>query len=380
MKVRLIILGGLVLILALLLYPASTSAAEPARPLHLARQVVVDSTGFGYEAFSVLVPRDWSFEGRVDWQFRPGVAQFTLHCWARSPDGAAVFEVAPEANFMWASDQFMLWGLQQQGIPVMAPMPVEQFMRTVFLPSMRAEAQGLKVVSVRPLPEEVERGRRMTEYLQQVFYSISPPTTPMQFGFEVVLIEVEYQHGGQPWLETLLALGSLSQTYTPGMTGTVSMQTWGVTVGSVRVRREQAAALAEVLPVIMRSAQYSPRFLVDHARLSATLTRQALQHQHQIAQAMSQIAATQAEIGDMITEGYARRSTAMDRMHERHVQTIRGVETYRAPLHDMPRVELPGGYDRVWTNGSEFILSNDPRFDPAEVGRGGWSRMERDDR
>jgi len=380
MKARLVILGGLVLLLALLLYPASTSGAEPGRPLHLARQVVVDTHGFGYEAFSVLVPRDWAFEGRVDWQFRPGVAQFTLQCRARSPDGAAVFEVMPDASFMWSSDQFMLWGFQQQGIPVMAPMPVEQFMRTVFLPQMRAEAQGLKVVSVRPLPEEVERGRRMTEYLQQVFHSISPPSTPTQFGSEVMLIEVEYQQGGQPWLETLLASGSLSQTYTPGMSGMVSVQSWGIAVGSVRIRRDRADALAEVLPVIMRSAQYSPRFLVDHVRLSATLTRQALQHQRQIAQAMSQIAATQSEVSDMITEGYARRSAAMDRMHERHVQTIHGVETYRSPLGDAPRVELPGGYDRVWTNGSEFILSNDPRFDPAGVGRGGWTSMEREQR
>lgn len=182
MKPRLTILASLILVLALLLYPAVTSGAEAGRPLHLARQAVIDTNGFGYDAFSVLVPSDWAFGGWVDWQFRPGVALFYL------------------------------------------------------------------------------------------------------------------------------------------------------------------------------------------------------QHQQQIAEAMSQIASSQSEIGDMITAGYARRSATMDRMHERHVQAIRGVETYRSPMGDAPRVELPAGYNQAWTNGNEFILSNDPRFDPAGVGRGGWTAMERDQR
>ena len=380
MKTRFLVFGGAILVLALLLYPGSTSGGDSGRPLHLVRQTVVDTNGFGYEAFSVLVPSDWAFEGRVDWQFRPGAAQSHLQCRARSPDGAAVFEMPPSMSYMWASEPMIQWSFQQHGIPVMAHVPLETFMRQVFLPSARAEVQGLRVVSMRPLPEESERARRMDDYLQQVYYSISPPTTPTQTAHEAALFEIEYEHGGQPWLETFVAWGTLQQSYTPALTGMVSVQAWNVSVSSVRVRRDRAGALAEVLPVIMRSAQSNPRWLVDSVRLDATLTRQALQHQQQIAQAMSQIAATQSEIGDMITEGYARRSAAMDRMHERHVQTIRGVETYRSPLGEAPRVELPGGYQQAWTNGSEFILSNDPRFDPAGVGRGGWTRMERDDR
>jgi hypothetical protein len=380
MRPRLTILASLVLILALLLYPAVTSGAEAERPLHLARQVVIDTNGFGYDAFSVLVPSDWAFGGRVDWQFRPGVALFYLQCQAQSPDGSAVFEQPTAMSFMWSSDQMMLWSFQQQGIPAMAPVPLEAFMRQAFLPSARSAVQGLKVIQVRPVPEEAERTRRMSEYLQQVIYAISPPSTPMQFGYEAALVEVEYEYGGQPWLETFLATLSLQQSYTPGMTGMVSVQAWEVSVNSVRVRRDRAAGLAEVLPVIMRSAQYNPRWLVDHARLSATMTRQALQHQQQIAEAMSRIASSQSEIGDMITEGYARRSATMDRMHERHVQAIRGVETYRSPQGDVQRVELPAGYNQAWTNGNEFILSNDPRFDPAGVGSGGWTAMERDQR
>jgi hypothetical protein len=359
---------------------AASTAIATTRPsaLRLSRRAVLDTQGFGYEAFSVLLPADWIFEGGVAWSFPGGMAYPQLHARAVSPDGSAAFEVLPSVDFMWATDPMMVYSFQQQGLAVMPPQPLESFLRQSYLPHVRPGATGLKVLSIRPDPEEAERTRVMSHYLvNQVFHSISPHQFPPQIGVEAALVEVEYAQGGHDWIETFAVVLSQQLTYVPGMMGAVAIQPWGLGATAFRVQRDRAEAVAEVVPVIMRSAQSNPRWLVDHTRLAATLTRQALRQQREIFDAMQRISATQVEIGDMITDAYQRRSAAMDRIHEGRVQAIRGVESYRDPLRDLPRVELPSGYDQAWTDGSEIILTNDPRFDPSAMGRGDWSRMER---
>lgn len=357
---------------------ALDAQADEGATLHLARRSVIDSGGFGYEAFSVLLPSDWAAEGNVAWSFPGGMAYPQVRFRAQSPDGSAVFELLPPVDFMWSTDQMMLYSFQQQGYSVMLPQPLEAFLRQSYLPYVRPQATGLKVVSVRPDAQEAERARVMGDYLvNQVFHSISPHQFPPQIGVEAALVEVEYAEGGREWVETFAVVLSQQVTYVPGMMGAVAIQPWGLSATGFRVQRDRAGRYAEVAPVIMRSAQANPRWLVDHTRLVATQTRQALRQQREIFDAMQRISATQVEIGDMITESYNRRSAAMDRIHEGRVEAIRGVETWRDPLRDLPRVELPSGYDQAWTDGSEIILSNDPRFDPSAVGRDGWSRMER---
>jgi hypothetical protein len=53
------------------------------------------------------------------------------------------------------------------------------------------------------------------------------------------------------------------------------------------------------------------------------------------------------------------------------------VETYRNPYEDRP-VQLPSGYDGVWVSRSgEYLLSNQPGFDPNAGSTAEWRRMEK---
>jgi len=54
---------------------------------------------------------------------------------------------------------------------------------------------------------------------------------------------------------------------------------------------------------------------------------------------------------------------------------IRGVENYRNPFEDRA-VELPSGYRNVWANSSgEYILSNNPNFNPNVGGTQQWRSL-----
>ena len=55
---------------------------------------------------------------------------------------------------------------------------------------------------------------------------------------------------------------------------------------------------------------------------------------------------------------------------------IRGVERYRDPSGR--EVDLSAGYTYVWGNGmGEYIMSDDPFYDPARTSSQRWTRLEK---
>jgi len=53
-------------------------------------------------------------------------------------------------------------------------------------------------------------------------------------------------------------------------------------------------------------------------------------------------------------------------MHTNFIKTIREVENYR---DETSKYEMVSGYDHAWSrgDGTSFILSNNPNFDPSSV-------------
>lgn len=57
---------------------------------------------------------------------------------------------------------------------------------------------------------------------------------------------------------------------------------------------------------------------------------------------------------------------SQDRIHTNFVKAIREVETYK---DETGRIELSSGYNHAWSrsDGSSFIMSDNPNFDPSSV-------------
>ena len=58
--------------------------------------------------------------------------------------------------------------------------------------------------------------------------------------------------------------------------------------------------------------------------------------------------------------------SSQDRMHTNFIKTIREVENYR---DETGKYEMVSGYNHAWSrsDGTSFILSNNPNFDPSSV-------------
>lgn len=98
--------------------------------------------------------------------------------------------------------------------------------------------------------------------------------------------------------------------------------------------------------------------LVEELRISGN---------QRIQQQMDQLIATLRETNDAIfdftTEGYRQRQEINDRIYQNYTEAILDIETYDDP--GVGAIELPGGFSEVWATGTgDWILSNDPLFDP----------------
>ncbi len=61
---------------------------------------------------------------------------------------------------------------------------------------------------------------------------------------------------------------------------------------------------------------------------------------------------------------------------DNYIQGLRGVETYNDPVNNW-KVEIPVGYENAWTNGSDYVFSDNIQFDPNQGSTQNWTRMER---
>jgi L-lactate utilization protein LutC len=70
---------------------------------------------------------------------------------------------------------------------------------------------------------------------------------------------------------------------------------------------------------------------------------------------------------------------SQDRMHTNFVKSIREVENYQ---DETGKVELSSGYNHAWSrsDGSSFIMSDNPNFDPSSVFQDQrWQEMKKVD-
>ena len=67
----------------------------------------IDREGIGIEAFRLLIPADWQFDGGLRWRLdNPGIpveASFRV----RNPQGAEEFQAFPNLPFFWTNNQMM---------------------------------------------------------------------------------------------------------------------------------------------------------------------------------------------------------------------------------------------------------------------------------
>lgn len=353
-------------------------AAQPsaAQPLVFRNQVVIDQQFMGLEAFRLLVPKAWIFNGGITWNFNKNPLQPYTIFTVSSPDGNSVIQQFPRVDFFWSPNQMSQAGQAQMGATIMQPLGATDFLQRVFIAQARQGVSDLKVLETQPLPALAQYGLRVTNMMTTIFGQISPFTFPYENRADAGRVKVEYTQNGRRIVEDFTATIGYFVTNMPMMGTYVQEANGWASVTSFRAPAEEMPAKVRMFQIAVYSRFDNPVFMVSYTRLSTIVTREQLRQQQAIFARFQQIHKTLEETNDIIWETYQNRSASYDRMFDNYSQAQRGVETYVDPVNNW-NVELPIGYENAWTNGTDYVFSDSASYNPNIGSTGNWTQMTR---
>tara|TARA_R110002049_G_scaffold97098_3_gene236955 strand:- start:7572 stop:8816 length:1245 start_codon:yes stop_codon:yes gene_type:complete len=356
------------------------------------RARILDKVGFQQpvEAFSLLIPRNWTFDGGILWN-PPGstCAGNNQGMKATSPDGKYSFEMMP--NYMWSftNDPQVAHFNQQKQYPQYCsfgePMNADAYFKNLFAPN---ELGNPKILNIEESTHGVESLKESGEKIRQEM--IRYGASQVNFYPSGINAKIKWNNGS----EAIVLCGVIiMETVIPNVyNGTYNNSYTSVASNRVVFMHPagQYEKAASMLSVIMGSVRTNPAWknTVDNFWLNVRQQSNTV-HIGKIRMMDEQT----KQMGDRaIAKGNANLNTmdanmrsweasqqSQDRIHTNFIKTIREVENYQ---DETGKVEMVSGYNHAWSrsDGSSFIMSDNPNFDPSSVFQDQrWKEMKKVD-
>jgi hypothetical protein len=337
--------------------------------LRLKKFRYVDKQGTGMEAFSMLMPASWKFEGGIRWLLdnpgMPAVAAFRVF----NPAGFEEFEVFPNQPFCWTDNQMTRKmfpvGSRYFGNEVHPPMNPLEALKRVVLPRFRKNIASLKIIHEESLPD---LGR-------QLGVAAQPGTRSSAVGAKM---RVQYQTASRTIEEEFYDVVESYSFMTSTMTGRWTNTIWTVDyIFSFKAEQGQLDAAAGTFQAITRSFKLNPRWYGKCAQLIDHLIKQQIRQIQNVGQLSRMLSQMSNEMSDMNMKSYTERQAVNDRISENFSHHILDIESYHNPFEDKA-VELPSGYNHAWVNNlGEYVMTDDPNFNPNVGSNLHWENMEK---
>lgn len=331
----------------------------------------VDQQGISVEAFRMLIPADWEFEGGVHWLMNNPGTPAVIAFRAYSPQEEEAFEAFPNIPCYWTNNPMVTTmfpvGSLYYGNEVRPPAPALQVLQEIVVPRYRGQMPGLQVVAQEHLPN-----------LAQQLRASSPAAPTGVTSADGARVRIHYRYGDRDIEEDVFGVVEVSRTSTPMFMGMMENIFWIADyLFSFRSSAGQLDGLSNMFMALIRSFRLNPQWYARHTQVSQYLIQNQIQQIRHIGQISQIISRTSDQISDMIMDSYNQRQETLDRLSTQFSQAIRGVDEYYDPFEGQG-VELPGGYDHAWSNAlGEYILTDDPIFDPNIGSNLDWQAMER---
>ncbi len=329
----------------------------------------IDQQGIGVEAFRMLIPADWQFEGGVHWVMNNPGAPAAVAFRVYNPQGKEAFEAFPNINCYWTNNpmitaMYPIGGLYF-GNEVRPPMPALQALLQLVVPRYRGQMPGLQIVQQEQLPN-------LAQQIRADIQSPVPQAQPaMTDGARVRLRYGDVE-------EDVFGVVEVVQVGMPMMMGMVEHIYWTAEyLLAFRAQAGQLDSLADTFKAITRSFRLNPEWYGRYTQVIQYLIQNQIQQIQSVGQLSRIISQTSSQISDMMMQAYNQRQQTMDRLADQFSQAIRGVDEYYDPFKGQG-VELPGGYNYAWSNAlGEYIVTDDPNFNPNVGSNLNWEAMER---
>lgn len=354
------------------------------------RVKLMDRQGFAQpvEALSMLIPSGWNYEGDIIWT-APGqpCAGTNLFFSAQSPDATSRFDILPNFTWSWSPDPQLNAISQQyntgQFCNVGEPIDARQFVEQVWAKELgNPEITDIKINpdAIATMGENDEKQRR-----EMMRYG----SAGIDFQHSAVTARVNWSDGrsGILFCKVTNAVNYIPNQYNGSIQASYISSTSRVLYIFPKTEQDNAE---QVMTVVVTGVRTNPAWKqasedfwrdvreknhVAHIGRIRMMDEQTRQIANQAIQKGNQ---RLADMDNQMRSWEARQSTN-DRIHNDFIKTIRGVEHYQDATGT---VELSSGYNHAWSrgDGTSFIMTNNPNFDPSSVFRDqSWTEMKKTD-
>jgi hypothetical protein len=352
---------------------SSTNAAADTKgnALRFKKYIYIDQQGTGLEAFSFLMPSDWTFDGGMTWILdnpaMPSVTAFRVY----NPKGKEEFEVfANQCNF-WTTNLQLLGmfppGTKYFGSTVKKPVTAQKALRNIVLPKHRKNFQDLTVIKDEDVPElpiALGAGKQAQGYGSS--------------GATGAKLRVSYTQNGIPMEEEFYAVVESMTFPVQGMYGTTYNTLWYIDyIFSFKSEKGKLESYTQVFQTITSSFKVNPQWYAKYSNVIEYLAQQQITRIKSVGEFSRMLSQMSDQISDEKMKQFESRGDVYDKVSQKFSDNTLGIDRYYDP-HEGREVELPSGYNHAWSNNKgEYIIIDDPNFNPNVGSNLDWRPLER---
>lgn len=348
---------------------------------------LMDKNGFAepVEAYSLMLPKDWTLDGDVVWVPVGQPCQGTSRNFkATSADGKYSYEVFPVLTWSFTEDQQMAYFMQQQttkNCRFDKPMNAEEYTTSQFL----AEIGNPTISNVQRNNEVIKELEKNMDKYRSEFASRG---ATFQTNNDAITADLKFSDGNEGFLMVSVSNGTLTipnvynGTYTQNYTSTSPTR---IIFKYPKGEKEKAK---ELFTTIYSSFKTNPvwnetveKYWRDNRNKSYAESMNTIrlmdERTKQIAQQTIENGKKSLANIDNQMRSWEAKQASQDRMHTAFIKTIRGVENYQ---DSNGTVEVQSGYNHVWSknDNNTILMTNSPNFDPSSVFQDqNWKEMKK---
>jgi len=344
---------------------------DPSKVLRFKKYTYIDQQGTGLPAYSFLMPSDWAYEGGITWILdnpaMPAVSAFRVY----DPKGKAEFEVFANHCYFWTTNLQLLGmfppGTKYFGSTVKKPVTAQKALRNIILSEYRNRFQDLKVIKDEDFPE-LPKALGAGQLAQG--YGSSGATGAK--------LRVSYSQNGIPMEEEFYAVVESMTFPVQGMYGTTYNTIWYVDyVFSFKAEKEKLESNTQVFQTITSSLKVNPQWYAKYSNVIEYLAQQQITRIKSVGEFSRMLSQMSDQISDEKMQQFESRGDVYDKVSQKFSDNTLGIDRYYDP-HEGREVELPSGYNHAWSNNNgEYIVSDNPNFNPNVGSNLDWKPLER---
>ena len=345
-----------------------TASGQQKQPMRFRTEICVDRNGTGNEAFRMLVPAGWKFNGGITWVLdNPGMPA-TAWLRATNPSVPEELEIFPNQSFFWTDNpmnqQLFPSGSKYFGAEVRVPVGPVQALKSIVLRRFRQSARNLAI--------------EHEEHLPDLAASLGVSSQTPGMSADGGKLRVTYLRQGVALEEEFYALVESFKIPIQSMFGSFTNNFWTVSyIFSAKSPQGKLDSLGALFRTMGASIRVNPQWMNTYTQVVNFLIQNQMQRIRNAGELSRIISQTHREISDDMMRSWEERQGVYDRLSERFSQNIRSVDEYYDPVSEKS-VELPAGYQNAWVNGlGEYVIAEQEDFNPNIGSNQHWQRMER---